>query len=223
MWHIIWNTIRLVAIHISHSYMVSYFAKKFLYKPVLAIKPPPTYIEIQEQLFATEIEACNSNIPPIFYNKAEFAEFIEDKNDLEREWKTRVIFENTPRGNIIMHYDIYKGGFAYYSDMQGIPYAVLNAAAMKYARIFRCRDFFIHTEKKPIKIEMKLPKTAAFAKLKNYTVTVEPETVQNKFIFLGKIANYNLLQPAPKPVPKMDVHFQKDKISYNFYKSLFGN
>jgi len=203
--------------------MVSYFLSKFTPKPILTITPP-TYIEFQEQLFAKNIEACNSNIPAIFYDKLAFAELIEDKNDLENEWKTRVIFENTPRGNIIMHYDIYKSGFAYYSDTQGIPYSMLNAAAMKYTRIFRCRDFFIERETKPIKIVMNLPtKSAAFAKLKNYTVAVEPETVQNKFIYLGKIVNYNLLQPVPKPAPKMDdVHFQKDKISYNFYKSLFG-
>lgn len=86
----------------------------------------------------------NENIESIFYNKNEYFESVsESDNKLEKKWKTRIIFENTSRGNIIMYYDAYKMGFSYYSDQKTISYEVLNAIAMKYVSIFRCIDFFI--------------------------------------------------------------------------------
>ena len=42
-----------------------------------------------------------------------------------------------------MYYDIYKLGFAYYSDVNSLPYSMLNAVAMKYCKIFKCNDFFV--------------------------------------------------------------------------------
>jgi hypothetical protein len=85
----------------------------------------------------------NLNINYVFYSKSQYQEMIKDtKNPLEQQWKTRILFENTPRGSVIMYYDPFKLGFSYYSD-QTIPYNILNAIAMKYVVNFRCRDFFI--------------------------------------------------------------------------------
>jgi hypothetical protein len=42
-----------------------------------------------------------------------------------------------------MYYDVYKKGFAYYCDQQSIPYIILNTLAMKYVRLFLCRDLFV--------------------------------------------------------------------------------
>ena len=85
----------------------------------------------------------NLNINYVFYSKSQYQEMIKDtKNPLEQQWKTRILFENTPRGSVIMYYDPFKLGFSYYSD-QTIPYNILNAMAMKYVVNFRCRDFFI--------------------------------------------------------------------------------
>ena len=85
----------------------------------------------------------NSNIDERCYSLETFEKLIiEDKNELEPEWKRRLMYENTPRGNIIMYYDIYKQAFAYVSD-QHINYAILNACAMKYVRLYRCLDFFV--------------------------------------------------------------------------------
>lgn len=61
----------------------------------------------------------------------------------EKMWKSRVLIESTPRGNIIMFYDTFNEGFRYFIDTSGIPYKLLNAVAMKYVVIFRCRDFFL--------------------------------------------------------------------------------
>lgn len=110
-----------------------------------------TYIEKQTKAFLKTYEPrgetvidYNSNIDPVFYRKRELTEFLKDtQNPLEPKWRAKMLFENTPRGNIMMFYDAYKQGFAYYSDQNSIPYALLNAVSMKYVIVFRCRDFFM--------------------------------------------------------------------------------
>lgn len=85
-----------------------------------------------------------SNILYVFYLRKEFKALMANAdNMIEKEWKSRILIENSPYGLIIMYYDAYKEGFAYYSNQTGIPYDILNAVVMKYVRIFRCRDFFI--------------------------------------------------------------------------------
>ena len=96
------------------------------------------------KLFSDESNENNSQINPILYDLSELSELLQDENnDLEKEWKTRIMLKNTHRGNIVMHYNIYKQGFSYYADQQFIPYFVLNAMAMEYVRLFRCLDFFM--------------------------------------------------------------------------------
>jgi hypothetical protein len=91
------------------------------------------------------ISQWNLNIDPCLYDSKKYESLlIEETNILENQWKRRILLENTPRGNVIMFYDIYRQAFAYYSDQQ-IPYSVLNGCAMKYIRIYRCLDFFIDT------------------------------------------------------------------------------
>ena len=201
--------------------------------------------KIEDQLNNAKL---NSNIDPLFYKKNTYEELLEIENsELEKQWKTRILFENTSRGNIIMFFDIYKLGFSYYSD-NTIQYNILNAVAMKYVRIFNCFDYFMDTQlndcsPSPLIILKELIDTTsqtkkmdettesseiiktknsfktyknAFAKLKNYsqqpliqsnntkkntiekTIITEPETFTNKFMCLGKIANFNLLKRSVK-------------------------
>jgi len=90
-----------------------------------------------------EKEKWNQNIDPVCYSLVEFqALILQENNTLEDEWKRRIMIEYTPRGNVVMYYDIFKHAFAYASD-QYIPYNVLNACAMKYVLTFRCIDFFV--------------------------------------------------------------------------------
>ena len=90
------------------------------------------------------VEPWNQNIDPVFYDRKELSKVLETKkNVLENVWNSRILYESTPRGNIVMFYDVYKEGFSYYSDQTGIPYKILNAVAMKYVITFRCRDFFM--------------------------------------------------------------------------------
>jgi hypothetical protein len=114
--------------------------------------PKPVYGAEHKKKFSqsfTESLENNSNIDAEFYNKAALKTLlIEDNNELEKKWKARILFENTPRGNVIMYYDAFKLGFAYYCD-QHLPYDVLNTVAMKYVLTYQCRDFFIDEVERP--------------------------------------------------------------------------
>jgi hypothetical protein len=176
------------------------------------------YIEKEKQKFLGTYEIlskddANTSIHPIFYQTDDYKNATSlENNELEQYWKRRILFENTPRGNIIMYYDAYKLGFAYYSDTSGLPYSLLNAAAMKYVRIYKCRDFFMDTHitpesspspfivrqkdnptkeskdpsEKPEKITIQ--KSRAFAKLKQYN-TVSSKIFENKTDASKNISN----------------------------------
>ena len=218
----------------------------------------------------------NVNIEKDFYDKKEFTQVTQyPDNDLEKKWKTRILLESTPRGNILMFYDAYKLGFSYYSDQKVISYDILNAAAMKYVTMYRCRDFFVDEHVVPsftsplIKLhyleEVKEKKEnltnsskntlttksnesndkSPFAKLRNYAKTdakpagqtdskvVEPEKMQNKFLYLGKMQNYKWLQSVPKKKKVLssfvsplletiikDSGVQREVMSYSDFKKM---
>jgi hypothetical protein len=200
------------------------------------------YIEKEKKKFL-EIysnEDANYSIDPVFYNEEEYKKTMaSEENLLEKYWQSRILFENTPRGNIIMYYDAYKLGFAYYSDISGLPYSLLNAVSMKYVRIYKCRDFFIDTHitpepspfiRKPQKKEESknpatIPKSKAFAKLKTYNnasgkVSNENESTMNfsnTMINNGRIQNFSFLKKAT-PIRKKILSF-----SYQDYKKQFKN
>ena len=86
----------------------------------------------------------NANIHPDLYDTEKYKTMIKEAtttSPIESQWKTRILFDTTPVGNVLMYYDIYKHGFAYASD-QTVPYPVLCACAMKYCKLFCCKDFF---------------------------------------------------------------------------------
>lgn len=85
----------------------------------------------------------NENVHRVFYNAKELkAELEVDNNELELAWRRRVLQETTVRGNIAMYYDPFRLAFVYYADTH-IPYPILNAAAMRYVLMYRCRDLFV--------------------------------------------------------------------------------
>jgi len=119
----------------------------FPQKTVVVFDPVVKYIENNKDKLLENYSTINANTDLVFYNKKELQELLVEKNnELEKIWKTRILFENTPRGNIVMYYDVYKHGFAYYCDTNGIPYNILNAVAMKYVTVYYCRDLFLDNE-----------------------------------------------------------------------------
>ena len=123
-----------------------YFYPKLVIKNVLT--ESEEYIEKRKKQFLTYYDnntnSNSENITNDVYNRDLFKKAIEkEDNELEKMWRRRMLFETTPRGNIYMYYDIFKLGFAYYSDVNSLPYSMLNAVAMKYCKIFKCNDFFV--------------------------------------------------------------------------------
>jgi hypothetical protein len=123
------------------------FRRLLFPKKKLVITDPLTeYISYRDNKFTATFVGdnpdLNGNIDKIFYLKKEYNELMKNPNNMEDEWKTRMLIEATPRGNILMYYDPYKMGFSYHSDIKGISYSLLNAIAMKYVTIYRCRDFY---------------------------------------------------------------------------------
>ena len=201
----------------------------------------------------------NDNIELSFYNPKSYLDAIASaENPLEAAWKRRILYEFTPRGNIVMHYDAYRHAFAYYADAS-IPYSILNAAAMKYVRTFLCRDFFIDESEIPIGFSSPFTRThnidggnsaqkaakiditkGPFAKLKQYSSNNEKpnsrktgdatETsvvvantkylTKNKFILLGKLYNFQILNRSGIATAKTSKQITANKsLNYSDFKS----
>lgn len=115
------------------------------------VNPDYIFYEKHKKYFTDSVsyknDFKNDNIDSCFYSKDAFQKVMKDENNfIEREWRTRILMQSTPRGNIIMYYDAYKQAFSYYSDSKCIPYYILNAVAMKYVVKFRCIDFFVDNQ-----------------------------------------------------------------------------
>ena len=116
--------------------------------------PPLDYDQKYQKYIKYYKEAAdadaNSNIGPDLYDyDARKTLFTEEKNETERLWKTRILYESTERGNILFYYNPYRLSFEYYSDAQIIPYKILQYVAKKYVAMNRCRDFYIDIVTRP--------------------------------------------------------------------------
>jgi hypothetical protein len=169
-------------------YLRAYYSIYPRIKPKTENEKIAHYVTDEKTRFLEKYDCIkNSSIEDVFYSKRKFHTKMRDNNnEIEKIWRSRMLMMNTVRGNVVMYYDAYKLGFAYYSDGM-IPYDILNVLSMKYVERFQCRDFFmdetiiperkstplmilINDEKKepeegkPAKDAKKVP----MAKLKNY-------------------------------------------------------
>jgi hypothetical protein len=216
------------------------------------ISQKDTYIERNKSRFLLTYDVTskcdwNANIEPEIKDPTQMAKILTDpNNELEKNWRTRVLIENTPRGNVIMFYDIYKRGFSYYCDNSVMPYEIMNAVAMKYVLTFHCREFFIddsvlpkkekREEDDPVPLKnlnknVALQDKQAFVKYKTYNTATKKAGVSpaddkmiNCFLHLGGVRNWT---PIPKKVKANPLNgFQTDmmpgtnnnKLSYLEYK-----
>jgi hypothetical protein len=134
-----------------------YKTYRFFVPPIVVApsKPPPNYDEIYKKyihIYATPEKSpdANINIDPNLYDYEKRKEiFKEEKNECEEHWKRKLMYEFTPRGNVIVYYNPYKHAFMYYSDENSIPYNIMQYVAKKYVVMFRCRNFFIDPDTFP--------------------------------------------------------------------------
>jgi hypothetical protein len=130
-------------------YGVHFYLKYTLNKVTTTIiaNPVDRFIQDRHKKFQkfceSSKEKINQNISDELYDAEEYQKLINrnSQTEIEQQWKSRILFDSTPLGNVIMYYDIYKHAFVYSCDTN-ISYAVVNACAMKYVEVFLCKDFF---------------------------------------------------------------------------------
>jgi hypothetical protein len=142
---------------LNYIFFIIQYIKSFNNKPPAKLIETP-YVETQYEksckkyadLYNKESADENSNIDPVLYDFLKRKEiFVSPDNELEKQWKSRILIENTPRGNVMIYFNPYLLSYQYYSDEQIIPYKILEQVATKYVIMFRCKDFFIDPEKRP--------------------------------------------------------------------------
>jgi hypothetical protein len=175
--------------------------------------PYREYIEKQKASFLSTYTKDNhqtvysSSIDPVFYSAPDFQYMVTDEmNPIEKQWRTRILFESTPRGNILMTYDAYKMAFSYYSDIGSIPYTLLNAVAMKYVSTFRCRDFFVDEAITPTPSPLL---AVHFADAQPKTAAPQPDTKKStkpklESTAFAKFKQYNTVSTKIEPSAKKD-------------------
>ena len=237
--------------------LVAFYYQWFCAKtPVIKTLPKPkTIAEIEHEYsekylmrfleFVSRPPAFkNANISAVFGDPEALMEILKNPdNDLEKEWRKRILIETTPRGNVYMYYDVYKRAFSYYCDQAVMPYRVINSVAMKYVMTFRCCNFFLDSSVlgtgetatpketlKPKEPETK-PTNAAFVKFKTYNVAEkkaeikkEEEKTINGFLHLGQVRNFSIIEKPKRTNPlngfKTDLVPSNAKLSYKDYKSM---
>ncbi len=169
-----------------------------------------------EASFQDEHIDWSSNIDPLFYDRTSLQHALIQHPELERDWKIRIICTNSPRGNIVMYYHVFKEAFAYYSDQSNIPYRILNALAMKYSMMFRCRNWFIDEqvldqihETSPFLELYKQEEQSEIDKKKELRNKVEPllDALSESVFVKSKIKNQkqqalNNMTPVKRPIPQ---------------------
>lgn len=153
----------------------------------------------------------------------------------ERVWKSRILMKMTDRyGNIIMYYDFFRGGFAYYCDLHSVSYDVLTELAREYVVHFRCvgyweadvSRFILIEDKKEHNDERAQYRRAAVSTLQQRLaaapqsteivltdLAAAPAAPKNKFIRVGRISDFSILQKPKTTLEKRAVGDEK-KISY---------
>jgi hypothetical protein len=123
-----------------------------------------------------------------------------DKETLSKSF----VMEQTPLGNVIMHYDFQKELFVYYSD-NNIPYRYLETVARKYVCTFFCKELYIerHEVVVPI-IKDTLPiKTKDLMNQKKNPVKQESTVIEvkmNRYSNAGRFSNFKILQTIPRHI-----------------------
>jgi hypothetical protein len=221
---------------------------------IIALSPVEKYIQTKKNVFLQTFQEdestdFNSNIDDVIRDTKALSEILANPdNEYEKTWKKRILIENTPRGNVFMFYDLYKRAFSYYCDQAVMPYEIMNAVAMKYVIMYRCRDFFIDSavlptsslklttidstnKKREDEKTYTMKSDKAFAKFKSYNnstnkagISAKDDKTINCFLHLGGTRNWSPIIKKTKPNPingfKTDMIPSNTKLSYLDYKKM---
>lgn len=250
--------IQLIFIYLQkYLYQIFHQLDEVLLLPSLIINPVVSHsdsisIYSKQQLKKFELSDNSDGIPTIFYNETDYA-VIDYNHEITKLFKTRILLEYSPFGNIIMYFDPVKLSFAYYSDQYVSSYTVLNAVAMKYCGMYRTCHFFVdenirksplldilknyyyadnvlpvlNTEPTEIDPDYEFIKQNSKLFLKSGSVKTTPvkvEKYRNKFVYLGRIRDFNPLQNVKKNLSHsllfpQDSEIEKDMFNWKSYKT----
>lgn len=179
------------------------------------------------------------------YNYKYYDEFNNLPNeelskDHIKSFFNNILFENTPKGKVIMYYDNNTDSFIYYCDLKYIPYLFLETVARKYAITFNCKQLVVDIKKeienattknekeKETQFQEKNHKNdnGIFASFKSYNIkgsggSKNPNKkyiireFANRYSYRGKINDFNILKKNDYIIEK-----PKEKIDYNTFKKL---
>ena len=166
---------------------------------------------ISSRIYVSAAAAAEATVNPV------------DDRRLREQWQRSLLLESTPRGTVVMFFDLFHFGFAYYSDSTQTP-TLLTAVARKYVMTFFCLDFYLEdgggggeggeyispfvamqraedAREQLVKTQKRnlLPSDEQnmFYRLKKKCAADNAVVaMQNKFIYLGKLANWDVLRPS---------------------------
>ena len=121
-----------------------YYIDKFLRR---GDPEPDIFSEFENDTNPDTNANSNANKKPTKFEDKYLDEYrnlpdIELATDRLDSLKNNIIMENTPLGNVVMHYDSKKETFVFYSDLT-IPYRYLEVVGRKYAITYNCKKLYV--------------------------------------------------------------------------------
>jgi uncharacterized caspase-like protein len=137
------------------------------------------------------------------------------KEYTKEEWdgfRSKILVEMTPLGNVLMYWDAKKELFVYFSDT-AIPYRYLETVARKYIVKFDCKAIYVDMDEELERAKEALQKKKEEKeKEKEREKAREKEPTQEKKSVFAKLKQYNQgTKPTPtqetKPTPVDDKEY----------------
>lgn len=177
----------------------------------------------------------------------EYLEMQSDTEDDEKKYdvKDKVVSDQSPKGLVILGYDLENKYFYYYSDYKNIDYSYLEVIARKFVVTNNCKNLLINSKKEFLRVTNKqLEKQEeqvnvgssgnVFANLKSteknnnkvsidYNLKIKDKEIpapdnSNKYVYRGKITDYIPETEIIEKRQKMNDDFES--IDYEKFKKL---
>lgn len=139
-----------------------------------------------------------------YYDKFNLLEMKELEKDYINGLRNSVLYEYTPKGRVIMHYNAENESFIYYCDTKDISYLYLETVARKYALMYDCKQLVVDIKKE-------LKEATEGKEL----IVNTPKLIDNKSDVFATFKNYNKKNGGPNNNNKKYVLRQKaNRYSY---------
>jgi len=167
--------------------------------------------EIQKNNVALEVKELPEHVK---YDNGWFEELDELKKSLTSTSVSALgddalldpLRETTPRGEIVMYFDVEKKSFNYYSNSKNIPYSTLDAVARKYVCLHKDPSIYID-----IRDELQKGREKLLKKNKDNILKIERNKDNNngtissaKKSLFAAFKNYKTGRNAPKSIHDYD-------------------